>query len=206
VNFGPHVVKLTPTAFSSELDLRNQTVWFVLFHRPNCPTCQNSYHEFIHASKESLGMIKFGEIEVPDSHFASHFQISNVPAFIIFYPGNYVHWRGFPSWRSMVSAAMQHIPDFSLPVDESWLTDQGIKSAILFSHKSKPPPIWIAISAKFRESEIRIGWANNTAIHELFEVQKVPTSVMIDGQKKLTYHGKIEFCELQETIQGFFNG
>jgi thiol-disulfide isomerase/thioredoxin len=206
VNFGPHIIHLTATNWVGQIEERHLTVWFVMFHRRDCKKCENAYPEVIRAAKEAVGVIKFGEVDVDEFDFASRFDISHLPNFLVFYPDGHEEWEGYPSWRSMVNAAMQRIPDLSAPVQESWASDPGFKSVILFSNKDKPPPLWAAISCNFSDSDITIGWTNSSAVFESFAVKRVPAIVMIDRLKKFTYNGKVEFGPLRRTIVGFFQG
>jgi thiol-disulfide isomerase/thioredoxin len=208
VNFGPHVAGLTPTRFQREVDKRdNTTVWFVMFHGTHCPACQQAYPEFIRAAKEGVGLVKFGQVDSGSAYeLASRFRIQSIPTFYIFSPGNERLWRDYPNSRTMLNAAARWIPDLATPVDDTWLADPELKAAILFTDKKKTPPIWAAISANFSRAGVRIGKSTNASFLGAYNVKKVPTILMIDADKRLTYKGKVGFLEVQKTIKEFFGG
>jgi hypothetical protein len=177
-----------------------------MFHRPHCRKCENAFPEFIRASKEALGMVRFGELNVDEIDMASRLPLSAVPDFMIFHPDGHDRWDGYPSWRSMVNAAIQYIPDRSVRKIESWASEAKLKAAILFSNKPRPPPLWAAISGAFGDVAIRIGWTNVTDVFRVFGVEKVPVILLIDGERRLVYGGEVVFGKLKRAIEGFFAG
>jgi thiol-disulfide isomerase/thioredoxin len=206
INFGPHVAGLTSTRFQREVDKRdNTTVWFVMFHGTHCPACQQAYPEFIRASNDGAGLVKFGQVDAgAEGYLSSRFRISSIPTFYIFYPGSHVLWRDYPNARTMLNAAAQRIPDLATDVDDTWLADPELQAAILFTDKAKTAPIWAAISGNFSRTPIKIGKTTNMSFLSAFDVKKLPTILMINGPKRLTYRGKIAFPEVQKAIARFF--
>jgi thiol-disulfide isomerase/thioredoxin len=208
VNFGPHVTAMTTTRFELTIDKRdNKTVWFVMFHGAHCPACQQAYPEFIRASKEGLGLVNFAQVDAGNEpRLAQRFRISSIPTFYIFYPGKHTLWRDRPDARTMLNAAARWLPDLTEPVDETWANDPNLKAAILFTEKEKSPPIWAGISCNFSQSEIRIGKTTDHSLLRQFGVKKLPTILMVDGEKRITYGGKVAFYEVHQTIKKFFEG
>jgi hypothetical protein len=151
--------------------------------------------------------VKFGQVDTgAEYQLASRFRISSIPTFYIFYPGSHVLWRDYPNARTMLNAAAQRIPDLATPVDDTWLADPELQAAILFTDKAKTAPIWAAISGNFSRTSIRIGKSTNASFLSGFNVKKLPTILMVNGQERRPYNGKIAFPEVQKAIKAFFDG
>lgn len=205
-DFGPDVTHITANNFGKEIEKRsNTTVYFVMFHGEHCPACQMAYPEFSEAAKESSGMIKFGHIDTSREYgLASKFNIRGIPTFIIFHPKGQQTYMRERSARAFLNTASKFIPQLAKSVDDSWKASE--KSVILFSDKPSSPPIWSAISCEFHESDVSVGFSNNQTLAKEFGVTAFPTILMIEGEKKMVYSGKVKFGLIKTAIKNFFSG
>lgn len=87
---GKNEVKLTNANFKAEVEDYKGVV-LVDFYLSTCPHCQNVAADVTAVSDELIGKAKVGKLETRDnSDVANRFDISGVPAFIVFKDGKQV--------------------------------------------------------------------------------------------------------------------
>lgn len=209
-NFGHSITELTSKNWEKQIKKRsNTTVYLVMFHGQHCPACQMAYPAFEEAGDEAAGMIKFGHVDTnKEYNIASQFNIRGIPHFIIFHPKGEKVYNGDRSARSFLNTASRFIPNIAEDVDETWLPSNETKSVILFSDKTKAPPIWAGISCAFQGNKdgIRIGYSSNQEIRSKFNVTAVPWILMINNETSYVYSGKNSYSLIRKTIIDFFAG
>ena len=208
ITFGPLVQPLHKLNWNTEIMERdNKTVYVVLIHSPSSPSCFDAYPDYVSASKLSPGLIRFGHLDTTFfAHFArNNYNVTKLPTYLVFHPKGITEYNGDRTPRSMVNFASQFIPNHSKEVNESWRQPTELKSVILFSEKSIPPPFWNSVSCFYEDTDINIGFVNNKTIQSHFHIKKLPTILMIRPGVTKIYDELIDLKKFNQTMKVFFS-
>ena len=185
---------------------KNQ-VWIVLFAGNNCPACKSFAPKFNKAADMAGGMIKFGLIDINhDPDIAQSFGITAIPHIRIFYADGDVEYTGTREAKALLNTAVNYLQDFSLNVEESWLSNfLEYPSAILFTEDKKTKSIWCGISSFYQGKSIRIGVCRNETLFEKFNISDTPAVYFYNGTNTEQFTGKVGFKEIRQAIDTFFS-
>lgn len=202
LQFGANVIHLTDASFDREVQNRsNTTVWFVMFHRPQCPACIAAYPDLNLASTEAAGMVRFGEIDASVYPLlVRRYPIHSVPKFLIFHAGGYSPFFLQRNAANILNEATRYIPQLATKVDADSLPG---KAAVLLTGNGPVPHIWAAISCAFADRSVRIGISANDTLIKKFGVSSLPSIVFVGGDIAQIYKGPINFWSIRYAVKKF---
>ena len=202
-----YVVALTDATFKRLVINRpKNAVWIVSFEKPDCPACRALAPKFQHAAQVSAGTFKFGSIDISRfPEIAKQFGVTSVPHVHIFSADGDVEYTGKREPKAIIETTLAYLKDFSLKVDESWLsTFLESPSAILFTEDKKTKSIWCGISSYFYGKSIRIGVCRDPKIAEKLEISDLPAVAFFNGTHSEIYQGKVSFKDIKIAMEEFF--
>ena len=189
---------------------KNTSVIMVMFYSNNCPGCKQAAPVFVEAAGLSYGMVQYARANTQNTtHVCQDYHITNVPTFLVFYPGGYKQYiPKDQTAKKMVAFTDRFIPKLAQKVDECWLPTNEENcmenAAILFSAKKNTPPMWNAISAHYNETFLPIGFCNNENITKDFNVTDVPAIGFLHNKTFKQYEGNKTFIDLFKAIKTEF--
>lgn len=201
--YAGRVVPLTMENWDSLVEKRDlDTVWLVMFTSETCPACKVTYPIFQKAAIEADGLVNFGLVRADlDEGLRLRYNIQYLPTFVIIHKKGKADYTGKRTERSFVNTAAKFIPDKTMHVEKSWLTDNS-DSIILFTEKDKTPPIWSAISCVF-QGKIRVGITDDDEIAQSYKIDKRPAILFVNKTDQIVYHGKNSFLTLKQSVDDF---
>jgi thiol-disulfide isomerase/thioredoxin len=205
-DLGPDVTTITNKTFVRVIDRRDKnSVWFVLFYGPDCHECELFYPEMKRAARKGAGLVRFGAVDTGEEReLSDRFRIRGIPWFYIWYRGGYLQYTGARHHRAILEATARRIPSLAADADPSWLTEPGLRAAVLLAKKRGVPPVWAALSCNLSKSDIRVGISADPDTFSAFGVTSVPTIVVLNGGNRTYYTGEIAFADIRRALADAF--
>jgi hypothetical protein len=111
-----------------------------------------------------------------------------------------MHYTGPQHRRAILDAMASRIPSLALEANASWLTERGLRAAVLLAKTSVAPPVWAALSCNLSKSNVRVGIASDPATISAFGVTDLPTIVVLKGGRLTNYAGEIAFADIWRAL------
>jgi hypothetical protein len=181
---------------------RNE-VWTILFDQGRNSTFATS---FIQATQTIFHVLHFAIVDV--SRFpgvAERSGVTKFPAVQFITHDDQITYTGTFSPKKIIQRATSLVPNFCLPVCESWRSDAIANPfAIFFTNKSAIPAVWRLLAAHYHGKSLRFGVSNDSDLLFPFGIREVPAIIASNGTISAFYKGKVKFAALTKWIDTFF--
>jgi hypothetical protein len=178
----------------------------LLFGSPRFEDYATILPPFGEAAAEARNYANFGHVEIDEEQRAAkRFGVQAAGPIVLFNSRGQALYKGELTTNAFLQFVVRILPANVEDIDEHWTTAK-FPYVVLFSKKFKAPPSFAAVSAAFRRSDIRFGFASSAELFEDFGVEDPPKLLFSKGGEKKWVDLANEFVydNLSAAVREFF--
>eukprot|EP00056_Hartaetosiga_gracilis_P006648 m.98544 g.98544 ORF g.98544 m.98544 type:complete len:556 (+) comp12522_c0_seq1:2487-4154(+) len=218
-NKGTDVLLLDNVSYIPKIE-KSKFLWVIEIYRLGCGYCQQLSPHYEKVAKKLRKLVRVAAVDAEKHVDVARqleqkygFQLKGVPTIFLLKPQangkkKFIPYNGGRTYSHIYNEALSHMPDHSRYVTSTSLAkfrrEDSLPSALLITSKKNTPPIWKALSCKYK-GKMKLGISNPTQGKLLQDLniteEEVPAIVLVSSKDEsvntpLIYTGPTTFIAI----------